>query len=210
MFRILVGLICLALAASGCYKNLPVGETDTIGTFFDADADFAGIQSYFLPDSVVHIGSSGFSLERSVDALILARVAANLDNVGYRRVADLGLESADVLVLVYAVNETQWDAFRAISWWAVYSWVPGLDAFRGVPYQLDFSWRPREIYTYDGGSLFLVMVDLRRAVQTESMPAVWLTGISGLVVESPARVERRAVRNIDQAFVQSPYLRGTP
>jgi len=199
----------LALTLAGCYKELTVEDTDTVGTFYDVNGDFASVRTYVLPDSVLHLGT-GTNLTRTFDRSTLDRVAANLDNVGYRRIADPDAERPDVLVIVFGVQSQEWYAFSVFSWWNQLLWMKGLEQETGGKYELSFAWHPEEIYVFDAGSLFLLMLDLRHDEETETVPALWVAGISGLLAGTPSSINSRLVRNIDEAFVQSPYLRVTP
>jgi len=67
----------LALTLAGCYKELTVEDTDTVGTFYDVNGDFASVRTYVLPDSVLHLGT-GTNLTRTFDRSTLAILAANV------------------------------------------------------------------------------------------------------------------------------------
>jgi hypothetical protein len=175
-----------------CYPGDPLtpADTDVVTTLYDPAANFAGRITYAMPDSVLQIADPDLkagSISHQFDQQILDRIAQNLQQLGYTRVANPN--TADVLVLPF-VSSTTHVSGGCYYYWSY--WYP----YPGYCYPVT--------YTYTTGTLVITMGDANATSETEIL---WFAGINGLMSESgTADISKRITNNIDQAFKQSPYL----
>ena len=94
----------------------------------DTGTDFAAIDTYYLPDSILIIGNSDRTeYWKDADALqIVGTVADRMEEAGYTRTDDK--ETADVgLQLSYVEKVTYFVGYNDPYWWWYYPyyWTPG-------------------------------------------------------------------------------------
>ena len=89
---------CMLLAS--CTPGEPdyISDYDIVYTNYKKDFDFNTVNTYFLPDSVVHIVGSGQTADHKFDAQILSTLKTNLDALGWTRLSTSGPTAADVVV----------------------------------------------------------------------------------------------------------------
>ena len=201
----------LALLAVACHKE-PYIDSDNeylVYTSPGKDATFASFTTFDLADSLLVIGQSAkpeYSQSQNALALIQA-VRTNMENAGYIYTpdnpdADLGIQ------MTYVIKTDRYvQYYNDPYWWINYPgyWSPGYwGNYVGFYYPYPVT------YTYSTNALMVDMVDLTTPkTGTEALKVVWslyLGGRAGSRVASDVAVIRKA---IDQAFVQSPYLKKT-
>jgi len=184
-------------------SEITAAESDVVATLYDGGFDFGAIQSYALPDSIVHItGDTGDAdsplLSRDYDDEIIAEVAGELDAMGWTRVTDPG--TADVVVLVGATARVDLASYSP--WYGYWGWY--------YPYPDGWSWYypyPVVSYNYTIGTLVILMTDLDSAnPNTETYEVPWVAAINGVLDDDIADKQSRISRGIARAFDQSPYL----
>jgi hypothetical protein len=215
-FRGTYGLLLFQLAAwaalaTGCHPDDPtsVAELDVVATAHDDTVDFGTIGTYAMPDSVVEIvppESVGTTLpfNHAYDQLILDGVTEHLAALGYTRVTTIDPANLpDVLVTVRGIAVRNTDIYAFYPWWPYWGWYwpccygPGW----GVGYPIV------SVEQYDVGTIAIDMWDLRRSdPETETIPAVWVAALRGLLEGAAADAPFRIDQAIDRAFAQSPYL----
>jgi len=182
--RRLAAAATLLLAA--CYPGGAevLTDLDSVTTQHDPAANFAALHTYAMPDVVGELPvSTTPALDHSNDPAILAKVAANLDALGWTRVDPSA--TPDVTVIVYA------SLGPSVLWipYPFFDAYPGWPGFAGY----DSSWRvfypwARDREVFDGGSLRVDMLDAKNPDTSNQ---------SNL---------QRIDQGLDQAFAQSPYL----
>lgn len=184
-------VLALAVVLQSCYpgEELTPADTDLIATFFDKEADFSTKLTYAIRDSVTRIDEDGNPVFETgpYDQQAINRIKTNLDQAGFSEVADPA--AADVIIITFA-NQSTWVSGGCYSWW--YSWY--------YPY---YGWCYPVYYTYQTGTLLIVMLD---ANYTEQKDALWVAAINGILEDTPTGISTRLNNSIDQAFEQSPYL----
>lgn len=184
-------VLALAVVLQSCYpgEELTPADTDLIATFFDKEADFSTKLTYAIRDSVTRIDEDGNPVFETgpYDQQAINRIKTNLDQAGFSEVADPA--AADVIIITFA-NQSTWVSGGCYSWW--YSWY--------YPY---YGWCYPVYYTYQTGTLLIVMLD---ANYTEQKDALWVAAINGILEDTPTGISTRLTNSIDQAFEQSPYL----
>lgn len=202
----LLGVLCLAAAA--CEKEPSLSDLDDdylVYTASDPSADFSLYETFYLPDSILVIGTADRTVywsDRDAQSIVDA-VAANMERRHFVRVddraaADLGLQLSYVEQVTYFVgcNDPYW-------WWSYpYYWSPGYwGEWLGWHYPFPV------YYGYTAGSLLTELLDLESETGfTSKLPVLWDSFISGLVSPNTRLDLRRTVRAVDQAFAQSPEL----
>lgn len=196
----------LAVAFCACQKEPSTSELNDdylVYTDYDTAVDFTAFDTYFIPDSILLIGSN-YEAEywKDEDAQeIISTVVAQLDNAGYTRTddktaANLGIQMSYVEKVTYFVgyNYPYW-------WWYYpYYWAPG--------YWGDWlGWHyPYSVYYgYTAGSLLIEMVNLEAQQEgNKKLPVIWDAFIGGLLTSNAEINLQRTLSAVDQAFEQSP------
>ena len=201
----------LVLLAVACHKE-PYMDSDNeylVYTSPGKDATFASFTTFDLADSLLVIGQSAkpeYSQSQNALALIQA-VRTNMENAGYIYTpdnpdADLGIQ------MTYVIKTDRYvQYYNDPYWWLNYPgyWSPGYwGNYVGFYYPYPVT------YTYSTNALMVDMADLTTPkTGTEALKVVWsvyIGGPAGSSVASDVEVMKKA---IDQAFVQSPYLKKT-
>lgn len=193
-----------------CYPGRfdAVGDFDSVSTVTAPGADFAGITTFSLQDSVVHLVPPGDEdeVDHTLDAFTLDRTRQNLLALGWTEiVAPDANNEPDVVVQVAATSSTY--IGYTYPWWAYwgYWWGWGYGPGWGVGY-------PPVIipYEFSTGTLLLQMLDLRGTDSQNpagTLPVIWIAGANGLLDgASNAELQVRIGQAIDQAFEQTPQL----
>ena len=195
---VLPGLL-LAMAMWSCYPGGPetIADTDLVFTYYNQDADFGSVSTFFMPDQVfVREGSE--ATEDSFDSLILSDVARNMEALGYTRVTDPQNNIPDSVVIVSKVK-TQ---YTWVGWVPGYPWYPGW----GYPGWGWGGWYPVG-GSYSTGTVFIEFASTDDVnVPEQEIVASWSGVFNGLLGSSASATASRVTANIDQAFKQSPYL----
>ncbi|PWJ34189.1 DUF4136 domain-containing protein [Sediminitomix flava] len=209
-------IVASALFFVSCYPDEPdnISELDIVGTTFDPEYDFSEIETYFLPDSVVHIedltrSSNNVNITRDIDDVILETVKENLDALGYMELETEDTSQVDVVIQVSAFSTTNTSIFDPYDWWGYWGWYPGWGGYPGYGpgWGYFYPWGPPIIYSYSTGTVLIEMVDPNNPMTNdEEVPLVWLAAINGLLSSNPGSNQNRVVNAINQAFEQSPYL----
>jgi hypothetical protein len=189
---------------AACYPERASQPNDyaSITTVYDTRFTFGAAVTFYVPDSVVHLGGSD-DISHVYDSLIVARTAANMVLSGYTRVldpltADLTLNPAVTVSENYDYTVGDWcDIWGWAYPWTCSGWIP------------DY---PSDVvgYTYSTGTIFIPMADLAGGVPPDVSrpPVVWIAGINGVVSGSSSASLAQSIANgINQAFSQSPYIR---
>ena len=199
-------LAAAAAALASCQKNPDLEALDgeyLVYTQRDTTAEWTAHASYFVPDSILVIGSN-YEAQYWKDENaqeIIATVIAQMNNSGYtqsfdKEAADLGIQMSYVEEVTYFVgyNNPYW-------WWYYpYYWAPG--------YWGDWlGWHyPYSVYYgYTAGSLLVEMVNLDAPQEgSKKLPVIWDSFIGGLLTSNSQVNLQRTIDGIDQAFEQTP------
>jgi hypothetical protein len=211
----LILTIALSLVLSSCFPLAPetVEEFDVVATFYDKDAKFGAIKTYAMPDSIMHITSSGTSssdnISRDYDEIILSQVAANLNALGYTREMDPENNPADVIVTI-AITVGAYDLYNPYPFFEYWGWYDGWEAY-AVDYESDWRYDYEEYdqqdYELRVGSVIVNMVDPNDPkIQEKEIPSIWIALLNGLAGDTFTSTRSRLLTLINQCFEQSPYL----
>lgn len=203
-----IAIALAAVAVCACQKEPSTSDLHKdylVYTAHDTDADFAAVETYFIPDSILVIGSNDKTeYWKDADALgIVDAVVARMDAAGYvrsedKQAANVGIQMSFVKQVTYFVgydNPYWW-------WYYPYYWTPGYWGNWGgwhYPYSV--------YYGYTAGSLLIEMVDLdAEEAADRKLPVIWDSFIGGLLTSDEELNQQRTLAAIEQAFDQSPYL----
>jgi hypothetical protein len=196
----------VALTLASCYPGdvTDVSQLDVVITAHDQKADFTAFSTFSLPDTVIEVvgdSSSYVPVSHDYDDEVVAQVRSNFEARGYVYEPDPETNPPDALVLV-AVTASN-STYIYYDWWSYWGWYyPGYPGWGWYyPPTID-------VVSYDQGTLFMTMVDVRNPdPDTEKLPVIWAAGIRGLLEGTAAQIQSRIDTNIDRAFAQSPYLK---
>lgn len=196
----------ILLGTVACYPGdgSTLEELDLVATAYDQSMVFTENQTYVVVDPVVQLGGDGTTISREFDALILSEVRANLNALGYTEEAAPDINPPNMVVVVSVTAENRVAVSQSYTYFA-YDYPywsccgPGWGAY----------YPPLTTVTrYRTGSLFIEIRDPdRRNEATQELATVWAAAINGILGDSSTSRRIRLVRNIAQAFDQSPYLR---
>jgi hypothetical protein len=204
--RVLAGFVLSAIVLAGaCYPDEidSVSDLASVTTLVDSQTPLRVARTYAMPDTVLHsLRRQGAGvIGHDADPAILARIRGNFALMGWREVTDLEAERPDVVVLVGIFEDTN-TGVAYTGWWGDWGYWPGWPA-----YGPDWSWGypgTAVTFTYETGTLVLVMLDVRNGDTTlKRVPILWAAGIEGVLTSTAVQ---GALVGIDQAFAQSPYL----
>ena len=200
----------LALLAISCHKEPYPQDNDDeylVYTTPAKDADFTQFQTFDIADSLLIIGQSAKpEYSQSNNALaIIQEFRINMEKRGFIYTpsnpnADLGIQ------LTYMVKTERFiQYYDDPYWWLDYPgyWSPGIwGDWYGFYYP-----RPM-VYTYSTNSLVADIVDLTAEEGSgKSLEIIWSCYIGGPAGPTVYYDVQRFKAAIDQAFVQSPYLK---
>ena len=209
MKKFLVLAISL-IALASCEKDPDMSQLDsdfTVYTDYDSSTDFSNFTTYCLPDSILVPGDgmkNSYWKDESAQRLISAAAEA-MDSLGYKRVtnpdeATLGLQLSFTQMRTHVTDFVGGGMYG--SWWNFAFWGPYWGGWY-YPYPIS--------YSYDTGTLMMEMVDLTKRTaatddEKQDLTVVWHVYADGLLYGSSRINLQLALRALNQAFTQSPYL----
>ena len=196
--------------ATFCSQKKPKKPTsgstqDLVNTAHDTGTDFAAIDTYYIPDSILIIGNSDKTeYWKDADAMaIIGTVVGKLDDAGYTRTEDKDAASVGIQ-LSYVRKVTYFVGYDYPYWWWYYPyyWAPGYwGRLGGMALSL------QRLLRDTAGSLLMEMLDLQADQESgKKLPIVWDSFIGGLLTSDADLNQQRTIAAVEQAFEQSPYL----
>lgn len=200
----------MALLAVACHKEPYPQDSDNeylVYTAPDKDVNFTSFTTFHIPDSLLVIGEGDNpAYSQSSNALrLISAFRENMEKCGYVHTqsaadADLGLQ------LTYMIKTQRYlQYYNDPYWWMDYPgyWAPG---YWGDWYGYYYPYRVT--YTYSTNALVADMVDLTQEQGSgKSLEIIWTAYIGGPSGPSLNYDVKRMENSIDQAFVQSPYIK---
>jgi hypothetical protein len=163
-----------------------------------------------MPDSIVDIGVAGrgsSTFDHQYDSLILARIQAQFESMGYTFV-DTAVTQPDAVVLVSGITIDNYQAWAGYPWWPYWGWWGYWGTWGyGTGSQYYYPWTPVVVTSYKSGTIFISLVDPDvPPPQAGNATTIWAAALNGMLEGSNTEILTRINNNITQAFVQSPYL----
>lgn len=171
-------------------------------TSHDADEDFSRFTTYSIPDSVFFVDEdSTFSpVQAQYSTQLVSAVVDNMNSRGYTRVDKD--QDPDLLI-----NMTAWETLNIVIYPGY--WYDYYDCYYWG-YNCGWWYYPSypTVSTYKSGSLVIDMVNRRDAIDNEQgyLEIPWTSVVYALSSSSPDFNVDKALKGIDAAFEQSPYL----
>ena len=195
-FLLFLSASVIVLQSCYPYDDISVQDADVVATFYDDATNFSALITYAIPDTIYTFDSNGDIVPSddisSTNAnQILNSLKNNLQEMGFTP-AQGNPANADVHVFALVSSSTWVSGGCYGGYWSYW-----------YPY---YGWCYPVAYTYTTGSLFVVMLN---PAKTGDSQAVWFAGINGILNDTNVSIASRINSDIDQAFNQSPYLRGS-
>jgi len=219
--KLIIAILAFSLTGllSGCYPDKIdyVEEYDMAGSMFDEEADFSLYTTFHVVDTVMHMTDDGEddpNLSRENDQFILDLVNQNMMDLGYTQMVNPdSTNPADVELLVQAVTTDFYTYYS--NWWYYWGYYPGWGYpgwggyYPGYSWYPGYPWYPGGGYytSYSTGTLIIEMLDNALLNSEERPSVIWMGLVDGLLSYSSAASSKpRLTKQINQVFVQSPYL----
>lgn len=212
-------LFLMILLLASCQKDPDMSKLSddfVVFTNYDKDAKFESFNTFYVPDSVLIIGNEdkpAYWTATEADDVI-TKLVSSMEGRGYTRTMDK--DGADLGIQVSYVESTRYftdyNGTDYPYWWGNYPgyWHPGYWGPTWGNSWNDWYYPYPVTYSYSVGSLLAEMVNLKTPtpkITGAKLPVLWTAYMSGLVSGSNKLDIQLTVRAIEQAFVQSPYIK---
>lgn len=185
---------------SGCYPAGPeyVEDLDVVYSTYDVNFDFQSKGTYSLPDKIVtdvKIKNGDTTFVYMADAYakqLLTAIESNMTKYGWQKVAISN--NPDVLITPGTIKNTTYMYSYWYDWW--YGGYYGGWGWYYPPYY--------SVSSYTTGTVILVMADPNLETPINESKAAWVAACNGRLGSNDIN---RAIKGIDKAFSQSPYLK---
>jgi len=205
MKRLLI-LLLTGLFAQFMVSCYPEGadkiqDYDVAMTNYDKSVDFTTFSTFSIADTIVYFSNDKETvLSHQFDQRIVDLVTQNFENRGYTLVDTSAHPS--FVVTISAFSNINY-AYYVDNWYNNWSWYWG---WWGGPFSPYYPWYPVSVYSYRTGSVAIDMISTEN--RTDNKANVVWTGIAdGLLQGSNSFIQNRLDRQINQCFLQSPYLK---
>ena len=197
IFLMFLSFAVVILQSCYPYDDQTIADSDVVATFYDPNADFSSLVTYAFPDTIYTFDSNGDivpanNVNASNANQIKNSINNNLQETGFTPVQQGNEPNADVVVFALVTSSTWVSGGCYGGYWSYW-----------YPY---YGWCYPVAYTYTTGSLFILMIDPGK---TGNDQKVWAAAINGILSSTNVSIASRINSDIDQAFNQSPYLRGS-
>ena len=208
-----LGAVGLATACEddNNFTNVVPG-TQAVATFKDDTFNFTTLQTFVLPDSVVHfepVTGTPLPVTRQFDAIAIARVRQNFLARGYTEETNPRVNRPSFVVLVGASASLNYNAWVSYSWFSLWGFFPGWQFFTPgftPAWGINFPWFTTVgVTAYPRGTLIVTLIPtssidpVARRIQA-SWAGVATSLLDGTVDDNAVAAA------IDEMFRQSPYL----
>ena len=199
---IMLAAACIVLAS--CQKDPDTDKLDNhylVYTNYDSGTDFNAIESFYVIDSILIIGNSEKPTywNNNNSQQIINAYSDKLEGCGYIQTETA--EEADVILQLSYINNTYYfTSFGPGPWWNAY---PGYWNWGGWSWYYPYTFS----YSYSTGSIIGELVNTNAPTpQNDKLTVIWNSYICGLLNGNNLSLSR-TMEAINQAFVQSPYLK---
>lgn len=204
-------LLAIAVLGFGCTPGGIdyIEEADLVYTNYDDAYGFARVKTFAIPEQVIEITGSTFDPQAGLEFVdpaygdvIVERLRKNLTALGWTEVDEN--DNPDFVVLPSVYTSTTINIYYDWSYWGWYypGWYSGWGWYYPYYYPTTYT------SGYRSGSLFVQLIDHKSTRLNDAVPVRWNMIINGLLEGGAASINSRVQNSIDQAFLQSPYLKG--
>lgn len=220
LLRFCATTVLLASFMTGCYPGGAdyTEDMDIVMTIYNPEYNFTELQTYFMPDSIIHIVDEGEEddVNRKYDGLILSEFEKNMESRGFVRLDSICSDTTncdpaylpDVVVFpaLLVSKNTSIYYYPWYPYWGGGGYYPGWGWGGGWGWYYPPGMATAS--TYYIGTIAFAMVDPDRSdVENETFFVAWNATFRGLAGTSTSATNQRITTAIKQAFKQSPYLK---
>jgi hypothetical protein len=197
---------CLIFLMGSCFDKPSSGDLVkdmVVQTNFDNTVDFKIFSTYAMPLDTVGLVSNtsdASAIINNYSKAVVSAVKKNLDMQGYQRV-ELN-ENPDFGVNIFIVNDLS--VFQSVVYPNYYYGYPGYGYGSYYGYGGYYNYPYVNTQVYNQAILVIEFADLK-SIQNGNARVVWTANIGDLITSVDQNV--KVLEAINQAFVQSPYLR---
>jgi Domain of unknown function (DUF4136) len=170
----------------------------------DSKADFTTYDTYHISDTVTYISNVPAADSVIVGAnakLLVDAVKANMTARGYTLVARTA--NPHLGVRLTAIKQVEAGVVYPPGWWGGYWGYPGWCYYGCYP-----PYYPYPVaYSYNVGDLLIDMLDVKNAGANHNLKSIWISDVGGVLSSTTPTNFNMAVDGINQAFLQSPYIK---
>ncbi len=211
LFKSILTVMVAGLIFASCSKrpsyNIGTADLDMVYTYYDTNLNFGDYKTYALSDSL-NIDKNDFTPQeiayiKEYYQDIFDRIDNNMQARGYAKVdtsagPDLGIGVSIITRESYIVYWGYWYDWGY--WGSSYYWgYPG--------YGYWYPWSP-SVVSYEEGAIIIEMTDLKNPdTANNTLNMAWASLIGGVLSNKNSLIDNRLIKQIDQSFDQSPYLR---
>jgi len=201
----LAGYFIALILLNSCYSSPDLSGLSAelvVATDVDVDVDFTDYNTYYLSDTIYVVSNSirdDTLIVPPKSDNIIAEIVANMTDRGYTRStthSEIGDKLVDIAMAPSIIRVTN-TGQNCWGWWGGYPgyWPPwGWGGY--YPYC--------SYYKYDTGTMMIEMVDVKYS--NSKFQSMWTSACFGIMDSNEVLNENRALRSIEQAFIQSPYI----
>lgn len=196
--------VSLALFMSSCYPEGAdtVEDYDVAITNYDKGADFSSFSTFAIPDTIVYFANDkNAKLNHQFDEQIIQVVTDNFIKRGYTKVENP--ETASFIVTVSAFSNVNY-SYYIDNWYNNWNWYWGW--WPGGAFNPYYPWYPVSVYAYQSGSVVIDMISTT-ARSDNKVNVIWSGIADGLLQGTQQSIINRVNTQLNQCFVQSPYLK---
>ena len=196
--------VSLALFMSSCYPEGAdtVEDYDVAITNYDKGADFSSFSTFAIPDTIVYFANDkNAKLDHQFDEQIIQVVTDNFIKRGYTKVENP--ETASFIVTVSAFSNVNY-SYYIDNWYNNWNWYWGW--WPGGAFNPYYPWYPVSVYAYQSGSVVIDMISTT-ARSDNKVNVIWSGIADGLLQGTQQSIINRVNTQLNQCFIQSPYLK---
>lgn len=196
--------VSLALFMSSCYPEGAdtVEDYDVAITNYDKGADFSSFSTFAIPDTIVYFANDkNTKLDHQFDEQIIQVVTDNFIKRGYTKVENP--ETASFIVTVSAFSNVNY-SYYIDNWYNNWNWYWGW--WPGRAFNPYYPWYPVSVYAYQSGSVVIDMISTT-ARSDNKVNVIWSGIADGLLQGTQQSIINRVNTQLNQCFIQSPYLK---
>lgn len=196
--------VSLALFMSSCYPEGAdtIEDYDVAITNYDKGADFSSFSTFAIPDTIVYFANDkNAKLNHQFDEQIIQVVTDNFIKRGYSKVENP--ETASFIVTVSAFSNVNY-SYYIDNWYNNWNWYWGW--WPGGAFNPYYPWYPVSVYAYQSSSVVIDMISTT-ARSDNKVNVIWSGIADGLLQGTQQSIINRVNTQLNQCFVQSPYLK---
>ena len=196
-------MMILSVLLYSCYPKgaETLNDTNLVLTDYDDNFNFTSEKTYYLRPDVVYVDTTATE-DPQLNSTIISEVRSQFAALGWTEADTITDPSEVTMVVMTSVLST---SITQVTYWPGYGgWYGGWWGYPCCGYYYPTS------YTYNIGTIFIDAFDGSSHVPGSDLypPIVWTAIMNGVLGNTVSSVSTTRVKTvIDQAFVQSPYLK---